>query len=143
MSFNKKALVNISSIFGLKDHHETFWVLYWELLLMDVSKTACGIVLVLLWFWIIGKAIKTPNFPNMLKCSISQVSMCHSEAYSESCQASTMDLSAKIDSNFYLLTIFAERFIIDIWEGCEYAYVIYYTNSIFEYWTKWKGNTYQ
>ena len=65
------------------------------------------------------------------------------EAYSESCQASMMDLSAKIDNNFYLLTIFAEHFIIDIWEGCEYAYVIYYTNSLFEYWTKWEGNTYQ
>ena len=31
-------------------HHETFWVLYQELVIENVLKTVCGIVLVLLWF---------------------------------------------------------------------------------------------
>ena len=45
-------------------HRETFWVLYRELLLMNVSKTVRRIVLVLLWFRIIGKTIKTLGFRN-------------------------------------------------------------------------------
>ena len=34
--------------FPAQRNHETFWVLYQELFLMNVSKTVCGIVLVLL-----------------------------------------------------------------------------------------------
>ena len=45
-------------------HHETFWVLYRELLLMNVSKAVWGIVLVLPWFRIIGKTMKTLGFYN-------------------------------------------------------------------------------
>ena len=36
------------------------------------------------------------------------------------------------------LTIFPKRCVLDIWEGCEYAYVIYDINSVFAYWTNWK-----
>ena len=60
---NKKALVNISNIFNSKN--PLWWnLLYRELLLMNVSKTVCGIILVLLWFQIIGKTIKTLGFHN-------------------------------------------------------------------------------
>ena len=44
--------------------HETFWILYWELLLMNVSKIVCGIVLVLPWSRIIDKTIKILGFHN-------------------------------------------------------------------------------
>ena len=42
---------------------ENFWFLY-QLLLMNVSKTVWGIVLVFPWFQIIGKTIKTLGFHN-------------------------------------------------------------------------------
>ena len=48
-----------------RTHQDTFWVLHRELLLMNVSKTVSGIVLVLLWFCIIGKTIKTLGFHNI------------------------------------------------------------------------------
>ena len=35
-----------------------------ESLLINVSKTVCRIVLVLFWFSIIGKIVKTPGFPS-------------------------------------------------------------------------------
>ena len=52
MIFNKKALVFLASP-TQRTHYEIFWILHREFLLMNVSKTVCGIVLVLLWFWII------------------------------------------------------------------------------------------
>ena len=74
-------------------------------------------------------------------CPIRQVSMCHPDAYSEPFQTSKMERFGKIVNNLQPLTIFAKRSILDIWEGCEYAYFIYDINSVFAYWTKWKGNT--
>ena len=64
MIFNKKLLWIFPASPTQKNHHETFWVLYREGLLMNVSKTVCGIVLVLLWFRTIGKTIKTLGFHN-------------------------------------------------------------------------------
>ena len=64
MIFNKKLLWIFLASPTQKNHHETFWVLYREGLLMNVSKTVCGIVLVLLWFRTIGKTIKTLGFHN-------------------------------------------------------------------------------
>ena len=65
MAFNKEALLNISCIFNSKNpHHQTFWFLHRELLLMTLSKTVCGIALVLLWFRIIGQTKKTLGFHN-------------------------------------------------------------------------------
>ena len=36
-----------------------------------------------------------------------------------------MERFTKIVNDFYQLTFFSKRSILDIWEGCEYAYVIY------------------
>ena len=69
--------------------------------------------------------------------------MCHPDTYSEPCETSKMERFVKIVNNFKPLTIFGKRSILDIWEDCEYAYVIYDINSVFAYWTKRKGNTYQ
>ena len=63
--FNKKKLLWIFLASPTqRSHHETFWLLYRELLLMNVSKPACRIVLVLLWFCITDKTIKTLGFHN-------------------------------------------------------------------------------
>ena len=84
MISDKKALVNISSISKSKDpNHETFRVLYRELLLMNVSKIVCGILLVLLWFRIISKTIKTHGYAITSICS-------------EPCQTSKIECFAKI-----------------------------------------------
>ena len=55
------AVWRISIIFQ-RIHHETFWVLYRELVLMNVSETVCRIVLVLLWFPVIDKTIRNTWF---------------------------------------------------------------------------------
>ena len=68
--------------------------------LMNVLKTGCRIVLVFLWFRIIGKTIKTLGFPVTHIYSICQVSMCHSDAYSEPCQTSKMERFAKRVNDF-------------------------------------------
>ena len=81
-----------------RTRHETFWVLYQELLLMNVSETVCGIVLALLWFRIIGKTKKDLVFTITHICLINQASMYHPEAYSELCQTSKMERFAKIAS---------------------------------------------
>ena len=44
--------------------------------------------------------------------------------FSEPRQIFKMERSAKIVNYFQPLTSFAKRSILDIWEGCEYAYVI-------------------
>ena len=44
--------------------------------------------------------------------------------YSELCQASNMELSAKIVNGWNLLTIFAKRSILDVWQGSKYASTI-------------------
>ena len=59
--------------------------------------------------------------------------MCHPEVYSKPCQTSKMERFAKIFNDFYPLTFFAKRTILDIGEVCEYAYVIYDINSVFAY----------
>ena len=43
-----------------------------------------------------------------------------SEAYSEHCQTSNMELFAKIVNSFLSLTIFAKSSILDVWQGFEY-----------------------
>ena len=86
-----------------------------------MSQKQCRMALVLLWFRIIDKTIKTLGFHNI--CSICQVSMCHLEVYSEPCQTSKIEHFVKIVNDFQPLSIFAKRSILDIWEGCEYAYV--------------------
>ena len=69
--------------------------------------------------------------------------MCHPEAYSEPCQKFKMERFVKIVNHFQPLTIFAKRFILDMWGGCEYSYVINEIDLVFTYWIKWKGNAYQ
>ena len=59
--------------------------------------------------------------------------MCHPEAYSGQCQTSKMDRFAEIVNNLLPLTISAKRSILDIWERCEYVYIIYDINSVFAY----------
>ena len=49
--------------------------------------------------------------------------MCHLEVYSEPCQTSKIEHFVKIVNDFQPLSIFVKRSILDIWEGCEYAYV--------------------
>ena len=82
MIFNKKHLWIFLASPIQKTHHETFWV--WT-------------VLVLLWFRIIGKTIKTYGFHNN---TFAQVLMYHQEVYSEPCQTSKMKRFLKIVSNF-------------------------------------------
>ena len=63
--FNKKAPVSISCISDSNNPPRNLCiVLYQKLLLMNVSETVCRLVLVLLWFRIIGKTIKTHAFHN-------------------------------------------------------------------------------
>ena len=40
--------------------------------------------------------------------------MCHTEAYPEPCQTSKMERFAKIVNDFYPLTIFTRRSILDV-----------------------------
>ena len=47
--------------------------------------------------------------------------MCSPEAYSEPCQTSQMECFTKIIN---YLTIFAERSILDVWQGSEHASVV-------------------
>ena len=56
-----------------------------RIIVNEYPKTVCGIVLVLLWFRIIGKTIKTFGFHKL----------CHPEEYSEPCQTSEMERFAK------------------------------------------------
>ena len=44
------------------------------------------------------------------------------ETYSGPCQISTVVIFAKIFNGFQSLTIFAKRFIIDVWQGSEYLF---------------------
>ena len=44
-----------------------------------------------------------------------------SEAYSEPCQTSKMERFEKIVNSFHLLTVFAKRFIVDVWQSFKYA----------------------
>ena len=45
----------------------------------------------------------------------------NSEAYSEPCQTSKVEIFAKIVNGFCQLTIFSKRSILDVWQGSEYA----------------------
>ena len=99
MVFNKKTLVNIPT---QRTHHETFWVLCPKLMLMNVSSTVFGIVLVFLWFQIIGKRIKTLGFHN------------NTIKHPEPCQTYKMEHFWKLFNVFYRLTIFKKRCILDI-----------------------------
>ena len=47
--------------------------------------------------------------------------MKNKEKYSELCQISKMESFAKIVNGFQSLTIFAKRYILDVWQGSEYA----------------------
>ena len=46
------------------------------------------------------------------------------EAYSEPCQTSKKEHFAKIVNGYKPSTIFAKCFILDLWQGSEYAFVI-------------------
>ena len=63
---------------------------------MTVSKTVCGIILVLLSFRIIGKTIKTLGFQN----NTHLLDLCHPEAFSEPCQTFKMEHFAKMGNDF-------------------------------------------
>ena len=65
------------------------------------------------------------------------------EAHSEPYQTSKMERFVNKLKRLLVVHFFADRSILDIWEGWEYAYVIYNITSVFAYWTKWKGKTYQ
>ena len=71
---------------------------------------------------------------------ICQILMCRQEAYSVPCQTAKMDRFLKMVNDNYSLTVIAKSSILDIWEGCEYPNVNYDINSVYAYWTKWKGN---
>ena len=45
----------------------------------------------------------------------------YSEAYSEHCQTFKMERFEKIVEGFELLTVFAKRSILDVWQGSECA----------------------
>ena len=45
------------------------------------------------------------------------------DVYSGPCQTSKMELFAKIVNSFLPLTIFKKRFVLDGWQGSEYALV--------------------
>ena len=44
-----------------------------------------------------------------------------SEAYTEPCQTSKMEVFAKMVNGFSFLSIFAKIFILDVWEDSEFA----------------------
>ena len=50
------------------------------------------------------------------------MSLLGSEANSESCQTSNMELFAKIAKNKKPFTIFVKTSILNVWKGSEYAY---------------------
>ena len=58
------------------------------------------------------------NFETILKFSTSEV-------YSEPCLTSMMVRFVKEVKDFWPLTIFSKRFILDVWQGSEYAYGFY------------------
>ena len=62
-----------------------------------------------------------PKSVKYLKWSFFRKSLLASEANSESCQTSMMELFAKIVKNEKLFTIFAKSSILDIRQGSEYA----------------------
>ena len=62
-----------------------------------------------------------PKSVKHLKWSFFRKSLLASEANSESCQTSMMELFAKIVKNEKLFTIFAKSSILDIRQGSEYA----------------------
>ena len=45
-----------------------------------------------------------------------------SRVYSELCQTSKMGHFAKIVTGWNPLTIFAKRFMLDVWQGCKYTH---------------------
>ena len=45
----------------------------------------------------------------------------NSEAYSEPCQTSKMEVFTKIVNGFSFLTIFAKSSILDVWQDSEFA----------------------
>ena len=45
----------------------------------------------------------------------------YSEIYSEQCQTCKIEHFEKISEGFELLTIFAKRYIWNVWQGYEYA----------------------
>ena len=49
----------------------------------------------------------------------------HAEAYQKSCQTSKMERSAKIVNSLKSLIFFANRSILDVWQGSEYASAMY------------------
>ena len=46
------------------------------------------------------------------------------EAYAEPCRTSKMEVFAKIVDDLKPLTIFTKHYILDVWQGFEYACVI-------------------
>ena len=61
-------------------------------------------------------------FSDGLECIVhSTKKMSISKAYSEPCQVCEREIFAKIVCGFELLTIFAESFILDVWQDSEYA----------------------
>ena len=55
----------------------------------------------------------------------------NTETYSEPCHKSKMESFAKIVNGLKVLAIFAKRFILDIWQGFEYVFVIFYSYSFY------------
>ena len=49
----------------------------------------------------------------------------HSDAYSEPCQTSKIKLLPKIVNGFWPLNIFTKNFILDVWQGSDYASIIF------------------
>ena len=63
-----------------------------------------------------------------LKNSCSLLFSClksHSEVYSEPCQTLKMKFLRKIVNGFYPLNIFTKNFILDVWQGSDYASLIF------------------
>ena len=54
----------------------------------------------------------------------------YAEVYLNPCQTLEIDLLGKIVKGFMLSTIFANSFILDIWQGYEYASSICYNDTI-------------
>ena len=69
---------------------------------------------------IINTKVNTKSFKH-LRWNFFRKSLLASEANSESCQTSKMELFAKIVKNEKPFTIFAKTSILDVWQGSEYA----------------------
>ena len=72
------------------------------------------------WFFLV-EGYLLPLMLNWFKSDISLTLEVNSEAYSEPFQTSKMEVFAQLVNGIWLLTIFAKRPILNVWQHCKFA----------------------